>query len=247
MSHGSESIVVAQQKRENLLVLARSLFGRSLGFKDCQPETIDELIKHSSIRVLTKGEVMAQRGDLFDGFCLVVEGSLEASIVRKDGHRHLMHFLQPGDLVGLINIVDRQGLVNDLISRFADTVVLFFPGDFIREMRARRPDLASAIEVQIVFRSRLLYERLAADQSITLENRLAKLLLTLSDLYGLKRDDGVLLDVRISQADLADWLGVSRQRINTATQLLKSEGLISLGYSSIVLRSVTGLKSRIGE
>lgn len=247
MSNAQDSTADTKLKRDKFLLLARSFFNRALGFKECNTETIEELIKHASIRTLTKGEVMAQRGDMFDCFCLIIEGSLEASIVRKNGHRHLIHFLQPGDLVGLINVLDKQGLVNDLISRFAGTIVILFPGDLIRSMRKNYPDLASAIEEQIVFRSRLLYERLASDQSITLENRLVKLFLTLSGLYGLKREDGILLDVRISQADLADWLGVSRQRINTATQTLKAEGLISLGYSSIVLTNLNGLKNRIGE
>jgi CRP/FNR family cyclic AMP-dependent transcriptional regulator len=178
MGNLSESVALSQSKRDNQLKLARSLFARALGFKDCKPETLDELMRQSSLRVLTKGEILAQHKDAFDWFGLIVEGSLEASILRKDGHRHLMHFLQPGDLVGLINIVDRKGLVNDLISRFADTVILLIPGDLVRNMRMNCPDLSSAIEVQIVFRSRLLYERLAADQSISLENRLSTLLLT---------------------------------------------------------------------
>ncbi len=231
-------------RREKLLILARSLIGRSLGFKDCRPETLDALMQLATLRWLARGEMLAKRGDEFDCLCLVLEGSIEVSILRHDGHRHLIHFLQPGDVVGYINMIDGQGQVNDLVSRFTDTAILLVPGHDIRQLRLANPDLRDAFEIQMAFRSRLLYERLAADASLPLEARLCKLLLTLVKLYGLNRPEGILLDVRISQADLADWLGVSRQRINLAAQLMKSEGLLRMSYSSIIVIDLPGLQAR---
>jgi CRP/FNR family cyclic AMP-dependent transcriptional regulator len=244
MDFAKEPVDPSQLRRDSHFKLGRSLLGRAIGFKLCKPETLDALMNEAFTKSLSKSEVLAHHGDNFDCLCMVLEGSLEVSNLRRDGHRHLIHFMQPGDLLGFINMLDGQGLVNDLISRFADTTVLMVTGDRVRSLRQKFPDLSTAIEMQVAFRSRLLYERLAADPSMPLENRLAKLLLTLATLYGLQRDDGILLDVRISQADLADWLGVSRQRINSATQLLKQEGLLNLGYSSIIIKDIEALKLR---
>ena len=151
------------------------------------------------------------------------------------GHRHV---------IGIISMIDRLGNVNDLWGREAGTTLLQIPGDLIRSMKADDPALQRAFELQLAFRSRLLYERLAADQSMTLEARLARLLVTLAGLYGLPRPEGVLLSVRISQFDLADWLGVSRQRINFAVQILKEEGLILSRYSSITVVDLARLTAR---
>lgn len=244
MEKSALNAIAANQRREKQLILARSLLSRCLGFKECRPQTLDTLMASSSLRLLSKGEVLAYHHQAFDYLCLVVEGSLEASILRHDGHRHLVHFLQPGDLVGVINLIDLQGQVNDLASRFAETLVLLIPGDPVRLLREKSPDLSRAFELQMAFRSRLLYERLSSDSSLSFEARLARLLLTLAQLYGLERPEGILLDVRISQADLADWLGVSRQRVNIAAQILKSEGLISMSYSSIVVTNLSALKLR---
>jgi CRP/FNR family cyclic AMP-dependent transcriptional regulator len=244
MDFAKETTDPSHNRRDSHFILARSLLGRAIGFKLCEPATLDAFVSEAFTKVLSKAEILAHHGDKFDCICLVLEGSLEVSNLRRDGHRHLIHFMQPGDLLGFINMLDGQGLVNDLISRVADTTVFVVTGDRVRSLRQKYPDLSTAIEMQIAFRSRLLYERLAADPSMPLENRLAKLLLTLANLYGLQREDGMLLDVRISQADLADWLGVSRQRINSATQLLKQEGLLNLGYSSIVIKDIEALKQR---
>ncbi|MBP8308126.1 MAG: winged helix-turn-helix domain-containing protein [Burkholderiaceae bacterium] len=54
----------------------------------------------------------------------------------------------------------------------------------------------------------------------------------------------MLLEMKISQADLGDWLGVSRQRANFAVQKLRADGLITLGYSNITIIDPQGLAER---
>ena len=67
------------------------------------------------------------------------------------------------------------GHVNDLRARHS-TSLLLVPGDDTRRLRQTDPALGFAFERQLVFRSRLLYERLSADPSMPLEARLARLL-----------------------------------------------------------------------
>ncbi len=223
--------------------MARALLNHSLGMRDCRTDTLDMLVAAAHTRTLGKGELFLSQGDPFDMLCLVIEGSLEVSLSRHDGHRHLISFLQPGDLAGLMCLIDGQGHVNDLRARHTTTLLLV-PGDDIRRLRQQDPALGHAFERQLVFRSRLLYERLAADPSMPLEARLARLLHLLIGLYGRASDGVVMLDMKVSQADLADWLGVSRQRINFVIQELERAGLISLSYSKITITDPAGLEAR---
>lgn len=230
--------------RDGIRVLARSLLGQALGFRDCRAATLDALVAAGQLRTLGKSEVLAQRGSPFDMLCLLVEGSIEASMLRHDGHRHLVTYLQPGDVAGMISLLDGMGHVNDLCARSAGTTVLLIPGDAIRQARLNDTALGRAFELQLAFRSRLLYERLAADPSMPLDSRLARLLNILGGLYGLTRPEGLLLSMKISQADLGDWLGVSRQRANFAVQQLRKDGLIRLRYSNITIADPARLAQR---
>lgn len=223
--------------------LARARLNRVLGLRDCAPDTLDALVEAGYVRTLGKGELFLSRGEPFDMLALVVEGSIEVSMSRQDGHRHLISFLQPGDLAGLMSLVDGLGHMNDLRARHSTTVLLV-PGDDIRRLRQMDPALGYAFERQLVFRSRLLYERLTADPSMALEVRLALLLHLLSNLYGRPEGSSVALDMKVSQTDLADWLGVSRQRINFVVQILQREGLISLSYSKVTITNPAGLAAR---
>lgn len=229
---------------EALLQIARGLIGRSLGFRECLPQTLDALVQGGTVRSHAKGEVLGRQGDCLDRITLILDGSVEMSVLRRDGHRHLIQFQQAGDFSGFINLLDGEGLVNDMIARSSNTSVLNISGELFRRLRVLDPGLGRAVELQLAFRSRQLYERLAADLSMPLEARLARLLVTLSGLYGLKRQEGVLLGAKISQADLADWLGVSRQRINFALKQFKLENLISQSYSTIMVTDMPGLQAR---
>lgn len=221
---------------------ARLLLSRALGFRDCAPTTLDAFVENGIIKNLQKSEVLAHHGAPFKWLCLIVRGNIETSVVRQDGHRHLVGLLQAGDLAGLVGLIDDLGHVNDLISRSSDTTVLLIPAAVINELRSQDSNLGRAFELQLAFRSRLLYERLSADPSMPVELRLARLILTLAGLYGTKVDTGTRIDINISQVDLADWLGVSRQRVNLAVQQLKANDYVDVSYSTITLTNFSELQ-----
>jgi CRP-like cAMP-binding protein len=226
---------------------ARLLLGKSLGFRDCKASTLDAIVDSGSVRVVGKGEELARHGAPFKSMCLIIRGSLETSLLRPDGHRQLVGFLQAGDVVGIIGLLDGLGHVHDLRGREPETTVLLIPSGAIPPLRDQDPKLGMAFELQLAFRSRLLYERLLADSSMSLESRLARLILTMMGLYGTHDEEGMRIALRISQVDLADWLGVSRQRINVAIQYLKGKRLIDLRYFTITVIDKPGLTLLAGS
>ena len=223
--------------------VARAILVETLGFRDCLPETLDSLVAAGSMLRRGKGEALILRGQPFDALCLVVQGSLETRILNPDGHRHLISFMQPGDVVGIISMLDGLGHINDQIARSANTLVLRIPGPAVRELRQSDPGLGRAFELQLATRSRLLHERLAADSGMAIEARLARLLIALSSLYGEQRPGGLVLKIKISQEDLGDWLGVSRQSINAVLQALTAKALLRVSYSQITIANVQGLRT----
>jgi len=150
--------------------------------------------------------------------------------------------MQPGDVVGIISMLDGLGHINDLIARGANTLVLRIPGPAVRELRQSDPNLGRAFEMQLAFRSRLLHERLAADSGMPIEARVARLLVALSSLYGEPSSEGLTLKIKISQEDLGDWLGVSRQGINTVLKALTAKGLLKVSYSRLTIVNSDGLR-----
>ena len=212
--------------------LARALLGRILGFRDCPASTLDELVACGHLRECLKGDCVVHRGQAFDHLGIVVTGTFESSLTRPDGHRHLVGLMQRGDIIGMVPLLDGLGHVNDLWVRAAGSILLI-PGADVRRMHDAEPLLVRALERQLAFRTRLLYDRLTTDPALPLQTRVAILLQTLCTLYGLPRAAGTVLDMKLTQTDLADWLGVSRQSINTAVKQLEVDGVIRLAYSAV--------------
>lgn len=220
---------------EVLRLEARALLGRAAGYRDCPADVLNEMASLGQIRHLKRGEFLARRGDTEVHYGMVVQGLLESSVLRADGQRHLLGLLLPGGFTGLVSLGDRQGRSPHDVSARSEASVLDIPCDAMYRLREREPSLVRANEVQLTQRMVLLFERLSAEQAPSLEARAASMLQTLATLYGRAQGEHIVLDVKLSQADLADWLGVTRQSVNIALKQLESAQLIVLGYQSITI------------
>lgn len=85
---------------------------------------------------------------------------------------------------------------------------------------------------------------MAADPGTPLDVRAARMLCMLAELYG--QHDGMRgqFDLRLSHTDLADWLGLSRQRVNFALKQLQDAGLIDQHYAALTVLDLDGLSAR---
>ncbi len=226
--------------------IAATLLRQALGFRDCEVQALEALCAGGVVRALGKSEVLVRRGDPFEFFCVVIEGALETSVLQQDGRRHLIAYLHPGDIAGIMSLWDGMPHPVDMAARVQPTRVLLVPGTVYRAVRDRYPSISRALELQMAWRSRLLHERMLGDTSMALDVRLARLLHLLSGISGRKQPEGVQLAMKMSQAELGDFLGVSRQRANFAVQKLKNDGLIQLNYSVITIVDAHGLAQRAG-
>lgn len=224
-------------------VLARGLLGRALGFKDCPPATLDGLVASIRIRHYGRGEYLGRRGDQLGHLALLLDGLVDASIARADGHRPLMGMFRPGDVLGLVELLDGAGMANDIVVR-TPSVMALIPAQVLHERLAVDPALALACARQCAFRCRHVYDRLSTQAQSTVEVRVASVLCTLVGRYGDKVDQHVRIDLHLSQADLADWSGASRQRVNAVLKTLEADGVIALAYAGVTVLDLAALQAR---
>ena len=73
---------------------------------------------------------------------------------------------------------------------------------------------------------------------------LAKKLLDLAATNGVRRRDGVLLDMTLTQEELANMIGVTRESVNRNLSLFRRIGLIAKEGRRFILRDPAGLRHR---
>lgn len=237
-SQGSFGLVGSSSPQE----LAERLLERSPAFNTCSQAVLSALIDIGRPKQLAKGEYVCRSGKPVTRVCMLLDGVLEIARIQSDGHRHLVGLALPGDFISFTGMIDGGAHLHDVLARNNALVMEFSAQDFTN-LRQQHISLVMACERLLVRRMRLMYDRLAADPAWGLENRLAHMLCMCADLFAKKESvvaSGV--DIGLSQTDVADMLGISRQSVNSALKKMESEGLVRLHYSRISVANMAALK-----
>lgn len=224
--------------------LAVTWLRQARGFSDCPDQAVEALVAAGQMRKLSRGEVLVSRGQVFDRLGLVLHGVLEVSVSQLNGRRFLIAHMHEGDVVGVLSLFGQSPQASDLLAREAQTQMLLVPGSECRQLLALHPSLQHALILQMAHHAHLMHERLIINSSMSLPVRLARQLNVLSGLSGDPALAPARLQMRLSQTDMGDLLGVSRSRANAAAQQLRREGLIELHYASLTITDPVGLAKR---
>ena len=89
--------------------------------------------------------------------------------------------------------------------------------------------------------------RVAIDTLIAERNELPKqifanVLTRLAERHGRRVENGVVIDLHLSQEDLAAMIGVGRQTINQLLKTLEQDGIVSVNYASLTIHNIDALE-----
>jgi CRP-like cAMP-binding protein len=222
---------------------ARAVLARNFLFRGLPEELIDRLAALAFRRSYGKDEVIFSQGDEGDALYGVASGRVRISAAGPEGREVFLNIMEPGDTFGEIAVIDGLPRTAGAVALDAATLIIVRRADFLGVLR-REPALA--MHLLQLFCQRLRWTSDLVEESAFLVGpaRLARRLLVLAALHGRPADDG--MELTLSQAELARFLGISRQFVNQHLQGWRTEGWVSLGRGSIVIRDAEAL-GRVSE
>lgn len=110
------------------------------------------------------------------------------------------------------------------------------------EMLYSRPALAVKVATALGNRLREAENLFSNMVALEVDRRLARLLVSLADRFGVTGRQGIKIDIPLAQQDLATMIGSCRQTVTTTLQKLKDEGLIATGKKSLEVLDVAALR-----
>lgn len=223
--------------------LAAATLERNAWFGPCRPETREALLAGGQLRMLEKGETLSHSGERIDHLSLVIDGSLGVSTNMRTGKRHVVRYLEPGQLMNLIPMLDEQVALHDATAH-VPTLVLMMSRGQIQQALQTEPGLAMALMRLLCLRSRQAYLELAQSTLQPVAQRCASALLHLAAPFGLPRDDGLAISLKLSQDEFADMVGCSRPVVNRELKQLEAQGVIRMTYSHFVITDLTALRAQ---
>ena len=113
--------------------------------------------------------------------------------------------------------------------------------DFVPFLK-EHPDLCVAMIELLCERLRWVSDNVEDAVFLDIPNRLAKRLFVLMENHGVPVDDGIRLDLKLSQESLAQMLGATRESVNKGLRSLQDRGIVRYYYGEVVILDVPGLR-----
>ena len=156
--------------------------------------------------------------------------------------------MEPGDTFGEIAVMDGLPRTAGATALEHTTLIVLKRADFLGLIE-REPQLAIHLLKLLCQRLRWTSELVEESAFLSGPARLAKRLLILAELHGrpASSDDGKALEMLISQAELARFLGVSRQIVNQHLGDWAKCGWVKLGRGRIVIEDPAALERVVAE
>ena len=207
---------------------------RNAWFAGLEPALQRVVLAACSVRRVRAGTVI-ERGHIpaqtWDG---LAQGAVRLSAPMDSGRSLTLSLLGPGHWFGDGAVLDGSTLFE--AQACTDVTLLWMPGATLRHLLTLHPMLGMALVQLHHRRTRLLTAQLTAAVSLSLRQRLAHLLLHMARRFGDVGPGGQRrLWVKLSQRDLSDMLGVSRQRLNMCFKQLEREQAVGVERGHLVL------------
>jgi len=194
-------------------------------------------------RTFGKGMIIFHKGSVGQTLYIIESGKVRIFILSESGQEISVNVYGPGDVFGELALLD--GLPRSAGAVVMEKTVTFtlHRDDFLRHLEACPHMARSIIEV---LSTRLRYTTAYAETLAFLDvyGRVAAKLLELADRYGVKKN-GIEIDLRLTQAELATWVAATRESVNKALGTFRDQGLIKVEGQRITILDLPGLKRRI--
>jgi CRP-like cAMP-binding protein len=220
----------------------KATFERNAWFAGLPNALKARLFKEASRRTLFDGERLYARDGKADAWFGLLRGAIKVGNVTLHGEQLVLTYLEPGDWVGELSLIDHLPRSHDGIAQ-GQTEVLIVPAPVFRELLAAFPEFPVALLAMQAKRMRLMFAAIEDLNVLPLEARLAKQVLNLAASYGKRDADGIEIGLRLAQEDLAQLLGASRQRVNRELKAMERRGVLSARYGRLRLRDEVLLRA----
>jgi CRP-like cAMP-binding protein len=210
------------------------------GLSDEDREALAAAIARKRYR---RGDIIMQKEEPGHALFIVERGAVRIYVPSAQGNDLILAVLGPGDFFGDLSLLDGRPRSASASVSMETTLLMLERADFI-SLLTNRPTAAMAVLEAVAGRLRETDEMASDLAFLDVAGRLAKRLLDLASAHGVERSGGILIDLAVTQEDLANMIGVTRESVNRNLSEFQSLGLISKIGRRIVIRDADGLRRR---
>ena len=195
-------------------------------------ETEREFISSRAVtRVFPKNSVIINEGDTSDALYIVVSGRVKAYLSDEDGKEIVLNTHGPGEHFGEMALPDGAPRSASVITLEKSKLAIISRAD-LEDCLRRNPQIALQIIRGLSERLRVATENVRSLALLDVYGRVARLLLQLAE----PEDDQLTIREKLTQQDIADRVGSSREMISRILKDLRTGGYIEIEDKRITIK-----------
>lgn len=211
-------------------------------FNSLKSLTKDELLRISGCktsRVIKKGEVIFEEGDMLNGVYCIKDGVCKLSKLSANGKDQIVKMVVKGQLLGQRSLISDETANLQAIA-LNDMEVCFIPKSEIIADLQKNPKFSFDVLQEMAHDLKESDDVIVNMAQKSVKQRLAETLVYIHDSFGVNPDG--TLSVLLSREDYASIVGTATESTIRVLSQFKKEGLISTVGKFIKIEDFNGLK-----
>jgi CRP-like cAMP-binding protein len=192
---------------------------------------------------IAKGSILFKEGDDGEHLYVIIDGKLKLGTSSGDGRENLLSILGPGEMFGELSLFD-PGPRTSTATAVTDAKLLSLSHEKVIPWLKQNPEVSLQLLTRLSQRLRRTNEAVGDLVFSDVPGRVAKALIDLGDRFGKTTPEGLLVNHDLTQEELAQLVGASRETVNKALADFAGRGWLKLDGRSVLIADVDRLSKR---
>ncbi len=201
-------------------------------------DRVGELVKNRT--KLKKNDRLYQHGEKMSAIYNIRFGSLKSEYSTEDGHRQVVGFHLPGDMVGLDSLDNNIHQTTAIAMEDSEACIIKF--DEFESLSHQIPSIAKHLQSNLSREIGKAYHHVLSLGHDKAQEKLVYFILDLSDRKNFRGANGLEFELKMGRDEIASFLGMEIETVSrTLTKLIKAE-LIEVSYRHLKIINMNGLR-----
>ncbi len=190
-------------------------------FDGIEDNTLLSLVSPADLGEFQSQELLAQEGDEASSFFVIIRGLAKVIHRQGNGKEHIIHIVSDGSTIGE-SCMFRQKQWPATVQALEQSLVLRIPRKALHEAVLKDARFAFCLLGIVSLRNRMCIKKLSI-QGVTASQRISRYIL-----HRVFIEDSTEIRLRVSRAEMANMLGVTRETLSRVLSRFVGDNLILL-------------------
>jgi CRP-like cAMP-binding protein len=196
-------------------------------FERFDREAVARIERHVRVQRCKTNEVVFRKGDAGLGMMAVLRGRIKIRVSSASDREMVLNIIDEGQVFGEIALLDGMERTADAVAMMPSELLVLDRRDFLPVLE-RHPEACMRLIRVLCQRLRQTSEQLEDAVFLLQSARLGKTMLRLAEKYGEGDGDGIRIDLKLSQREFGNLVGMRREAMNRQLSEWREAGLITV-------------------